>query len=118
MKRILYLLVLLQFCSCRQRTEVEQIDFSSKVWLKGDILKRGQMVDSLIKRKILIDKTKTEVVEILGKPTHSEQEIPFIYQVDFNKKVGPIGIGGRWLFEIRVDFDSTTNKVISVICID
>ena len=42
--------------------------FDSKVWLSGGSSVRGSMVQDIIDRDLLKDKTKAEVERLLGKP--------------------------------------------------
>jgi hypothetical protein len=106
----------LALSSCNSK-EVKQIPFNSIDWKIGDRLARGQMVDYLMDKELLIGKSKMEIINLLGEPD-SDTLSPINYVDDFNKKVGPFGLGGPWIFYLRIDFDTLTNKVKQVNCND
>ncbi|WP_053375147.1 hypothetical protein [Paenibacillus sp. FJAT-27812] len=67
MKRILLsLLVLLFLCSCQKQ-------FSAEVW-KDEPEQRNSMVDHLINRGELKDKTESEIISLLGEPEQKIEE--------------------------------------------
>ncbi len=94
------------------------LNFDKAKWLNGDRRVRGEMVDKLIADSILIGKSKSDVLQMLGSPTASDTTSPLVYEVDLGKKNGPLGLGGTWLFFMTVHFDTTTNKVNEVWCRD
>lgn len=93
-------------------------NFDSSKWKNGDRKIRGEMVDKMISDSILIGKSKSDVLQLLGSPTASDLTSPFVYEVELGKKTGPLGLGGTWLFFMTVQFDTTTNKVNDVWCRD
>lgn len=56
--------------------------FDKEVW-KNNPLSRYQMVDDLIESQLLIEKTKEEVIELLGSPTAriSQGKDAFVYKL-------------------------------------
>jgi len=94
------------------------INFDKAKWSSGDRRIRGEMVDKMISDSILIGKSKSEVLQLLGSPTASDTTSPLVYEVDLGLKNGPLGLGGTWLFFMSVQFDTTTNKVNDVWCRD
>lgn len=102
----------------RKSFKGEVINFDKAKWLSGDRKIRGAMVDKMISDSILIGKSKSDVLQLLGSPTASDTTSPLVYEVDLGLKVGPLGLGGTWLFFMTVQFDTTTNKVNDVWCRD
>jgi hypothetical protein len=94
------------------------INFDKAKWLSGDRRMRGEMVDKMISDSILIGKSKSDVLKLLGSPTASDTTSSLVYEVDLGLKTGPSGLGGTWLFFLTVQFDTTTNKVNDVWCRD
>jgi hypothetical protein len=93
-------------------------NFNQANWLNGDRRIRGEMVDKMISDSILIGKSKSDVLQLLGDPTASDTTSPLVYEIDFGAKTGPLGLGGTWLFYMTVQFDSISNKVNDVWCRD
>lgn len=56
--------------------------FDKDDW-KNEPLSRYQMVDNLIESQLLIDKTKVEVLELLGRPSSSvsQEKDAFLYKI-------------------------------------
>jgi len=105
--------------SCR--TDFKKIKFNKELWEKGDWKIRGQMVDNIINDSILIGKDREQVINLLGyDDLKNDDSTPtyFSYIVDIEKNIGPLGFGGKWLFDLNIAFDSITNKVVYVNCRD
>jgi hypothetical protein len=112
-------IIFIVLSGCAGRNDgLEKLPFNKEEWLKGDRRVRGQMVDNLIADSLLIGKSKSDVVELLGDPTASDTTGPIVYIVDPGLKTGPRGVGGTWLFYLTVQFDSLTNRVFEVHCGD
>ena len=111
------ILIFLTFSCIR---EPQQIKFNKEIWKNGDWKKRGSMVDNIIHDSILIGKNRNQIADLLyEKDCLTDTTITmFYYRVDLGKAIGPLGLGGSWLFDLRVQFDSTTNKVVYVDCRD
>jgi hypothetical protein len=118
MKRNLTLILLLFFIviGCRQNKQTERLKFNRGEWLHGDIRTRGKMVDYIIEDSILIGKSKSEVLSLLG--DQGETNGNFSYPVDIGKTTGPFGWGGIWPFDLNIHFDTLSNKAIEVRCND
>lgn len=66
------------------------------------------MADNIVSDSILLKKTKTGVSELLGQPDDSTDTASrYYWTIDQALKVGPLGLGGPWLFQLIVGFDST-----------
>lgn len=73
------------------------------------------MVDDLEKRQLLIGATKQEVFAQLGAPDASDTlDFRFAYDVDLGLRTGPWGLGGTWLFNTTVRFDTLSGKACEV----
>lgn len=118
MKRNLIFILPLLFTAfgCGQQKGNEKVEFSQEEWLNGDRRTRGRMVDNIIEDSILIGKSKMEVLNLLG--DQGDTTGNFSYQVDIGLKTGPFGLGGVWLFDLNVHFDTLTNKAFEVRCND
>lgn len=115
LKTTLLLLFLFSALGCGTEPR-ERLAFDQQAWLAGDWTLRGRMVDDLIADSLLMGKTKSEVVALLG--DQGDTICNFSYPVDIGLKVGPFGIGGTWLFFLNVHFDTLTGKVNDVQCLD
>ena len=76
----------------------------------------GKMVGEIINDSLLIGKSKSEVITLLG--DQGDTSGNFSYTVDIGLKTGPFGLGGVWLFDLNIHFDTLTRKVIEVKCND
>ncbi|MBK8243616.1 MAG: hypothetical protein IPK88_09330 [Saprospiraceae bacterium] len=101
---------------CRQDKQTENLKFNREEWLQGDIRTRGKMVENIIDDNILINKSKSEVLSLLG--DQGDTTGNFSYQVDIGKTTGPFGWGGIWPFALNIHFDTLSSKVIEVRCND
>ncbi len=108
-------LILLGF-GCGPGPEKEKMKFDQEEWLHGDRRTRGKMVDNIIEDSILIGKSKIEILSLLG--GQGDTTGNFGYPVDIGLKTGPFGLGGVWLFDLNIHFDTLTNKVFEVRCND
>lgn len=52
--------------------------FHPKRWQSGSEISRGSMVKDLIERRILIGRTRTEVIELLGEPDYCLRNNKFL----------------------------------------
>lgn len=76
---------------------------------------RGSMSDDIVSDSILMRKTKTEVIELLGQPDSPTDSFnQYYWTIDRGLRVGPLGSGGPWLFQLIVNFDSIDSKVNDV----
>jgi hypothetical protein len=116
MKNYVIFMLCFTVWGCRQEKQPETIRFNRDQWLSGDIRTRGKMVDRLIKDSLLIGKSKKEIINLLGEQKDTTGS--FSYQVDIGLNSGPLGLGGKWLFDLNIHFDPSSNKVIAVQCND
>lgn len=73
------------------------------------------MVDDLEKRQLLIGATKQEVLAQLGAPDASDTlGFRLAYDVDLGLRTGPWGLGGTWLFNTTVRFDTLSGTACEV----
>ena len=108
--------ILLIFFGCGKEKQNEKIQFNQEEWAKGDWITRGRMVDNLIDDSLLIGKSKTEIVNLLG--DQGDTRGNFSYPVDLGLTIGPFGIGGTWLFYLNIHFDTIEHRVVNVRCSD
>jgi hypothetical protein len=89
--------------------------FDPVAWRNGDRRARGSMAADLEHGARLIGLTKGEVLELLGAPTASDTAgHALAYVVDLGLRTGPWGLGGPWLFQTTVLFDSLSGTVTEV----
>jgi len=105
MKQTLILLFIL-LLSCGNDNKTEK--FSKENWLNGTQIERGNMSTDLVESKILLGKTKSEIIETLGYPKDSTKT-NFHYLVDF---------GYMTPFHLDVNFDKNDLKVKEVTLTD
>jgi outer membrane protein assembly factor BamE (lipoprotein component of BamABCDE complex) len=101
MKRTLILLSIF-FLSCGNNNNAEK--FNAEKWINGTQIERGNMSSDLVDSKILIGKTKIEIIELLGSPKDSS-DVNFHYLVDFGFIVP---------FHLDINFSSVDNKAKEV----
>ena len=100
------------FFLCIQCNEIpSETKFNAEKWKAGDWVIKGKMVHNIIDDNLLIGKSRTEVVHMLG-GSEDDSVGNLSYPVDIGLKTGPLGIGGVWLFELTVQFDSTDQTVV------
>lgn len=96
-----------------KRDQVPDRPFDPVAWRQGDRRERGSMTADLERSARLIGRTKGEVLDILGAPTASDTSgLALSYTVDLGLRTGPWGLGGPWIFQTTVLFDSVS-KVVS-----
>ena len=117
-RKLLTFIALTVLSGCSMSNNNEKIEFNREEWLQGDRRTHGKMVHNIIEDSILYGKTKAEVLNLLGNPTASDTIGSFAYVVDIGLKIGPLGMGGTWLFFMTVQFDTINNKVQDVWCRD
>jgi len=64
-----------------------QCQFDSSAWQAGDVRVRGQMSESLRAQSLLRDKTRDEVLALLGKPDE-DHEGQLRYRLDVGRRIG------------------------------
>lgn len=101
-------LIFLLLLGCDQP---KHIPFDAAQWTTADLRTRGRMVNDLLRRELLIGKTRGEVVELLGNPDFdgSEELIYLSYQVD---------IGHAYIYDMMIVFDPATRKSKEVLLDD
>jgi len=102
---ILTLLFLFLY-SCWNTAKKEKFD--SQQWKSGNQIERGNMSTDLVESKILIGKTKVEILNILGQPEDSSKT-NFHYVVDF---------GYMTPFHLDIHFDQTNEKANKITLAD
>jgi len=105
MKQTLILLFIF-LLSCGNDNKAE--NFNKEKWLNGTQIERGNMSTDLVESKILIGKTKSEIIETLGNPKDSTKT-NLHYLVDF---------GYMTPFHLDVNFDKNDLKVKEVTLTD
>lgn len=66
--------------SCGNNSKTEKFD--KEKWKQGTQIEQGNMSTDLVESKILIGKTKSEIIEYLGSPKDSSKTV-YHYLVDF-----------------------------------
>ena len=77
-----------------------QFDFDRDRWL-ADEQKRFEMRDDIVESKILLGKTETELIELIGEPSHKDST------GIWNYNLGMSGAGFGWQFNhLEVTFEN------------
>lgn len=98
-----------------KRDRMEDRAFDPRAWQAGDRRVRGAMAAELERGGHLLGLTKGEVLAVLGQPTASDTSgLAVAYVVDVGLRVGPWGLGGPWLFQTTVLFDSLSSRAVAV----
>jgi hypothetical protein len=92
----------------------DDVQFDSGKWKEGDPRVRYQMKADLIKRNILIGRTRDEIVDVLGSGEF-EQEDYIQYEIDNGKLPAAITISPVYLTLI---FDNGSQQVREVTVVD
>lgn len=103
--RKLQIILILIFCciGCSREKQNNDLQFDSVIWKTADKKIRGRMAPDLEKSKLLIDKSRKEVIELLGQIDVKNEE-QWIYLID---------IGDIYDFYFKINFDEKTGKVRS-----
>jgi len=88
-------------------------EFRSEDWLIGGMRVRGQMVASLLDKKILSGKTQIEVAALLGVP-NSTFSNRIAYRVDIGQRFG----FDPWSYILTIEFNTTNGVVSNVVLSD
>ena len=105
------LLLALVILSCETKTQSykNDIPFNIEKWKAGNLRAKGKMTDNLLADSILIGKTKSEVLKMLGEPDQQTSSRIY-YTVDPGIKY----MNGAWTYWLSIDFDTITGKVKEV----
>ena len=87
---LLALIILISGCSRDDKT------FDSAKWKAGSIRTKGMMVDDLLKRGILLGKSRKDVETLLGKPDGAFDSSD-IYKVDIGEILTP-----DWWYVLKI----------------
>jgi hypothetical protein len=89
--------------------------FEPMAWQAGDRRVRGAMANDLEHSARLTGLRKAQVLELLGPPDASDTSGHALsYVVDLGLRTGPWGLGGPWLFQTTVLFDTLRGEVSGV----
>lgn len=83
-------------------TSCNSSEFNSQSWKLGNERERGKMSANLIDNKILENKTKEEVMKLLGNPDRQNENC-ISYQLDFFEIID-------WSYTLKICFNKTTRK--------
>ena len=99
------MLLLISFTNCKDYNPKK---FESVKWKNASPREKGLMASDLVESKILIGKSKTEILELIGKPKDSSN-INFHYLIEF---------GYMAPFHLDITFDKENNRAINAILLD
>lgn len=105
--KLLLIVVVLVFLSliiisC-DNNEFTPVSFEHHAWKSGDHELRGKMAHDLLEKKILIGKTREEVIDMLGSP--DEETSHFVaYFMNFGDYFGPPHL-------VHIEFDNRSKLV-------
>lgn len=80
-KLTLILTLIMLSCGTNNQSGKNDLEFNSETWKSGDMRTKGKMTDNILNDSLLIGKTKTEVIKILGEPDQ-QTESRLHYTVD------------------------------------
>lgn len=101
---ISFSLILLMSC----QNSSSHIPFEKEKWERADLRTRGKMVDDLLRKNLLVGKTKREVGNLLGEPDY-EENLYLSYKVD---------LGKMYVYDLIIKFDSTSGKAAEILLDD
>ena len=101
MIRILLIPILLALFLCSCRKTIQQEEFHSIEWKRGSFKDRGKMINALVDSLKNQSFSQQETITLLGNPDDS---IPhrYYYTIDLNH---------MFIYDLKIFFDSTTNKM-------
>lgn len=103
MKRIAFILILF-LANCSMDSQKDGLPFNSEIWKGADKRVRGRMALDLQNSRLLINKSKPEVEEMLGKPNDDQVSL-WLYDVDMG------GLSKIQFDQLNVFFDKESDKV-------
>lgn len=75
--------------------------FEPQAWQRGSQVERGRMHEDLLSSRRLIGKSRVEVIELLGPPSHvGENDVS--YAIDIGLRFG----SDPWLYLLHIEFDN------------
>ena len=89
-----------------------QRQFDSSGWKQGNLRVRGEMVESLRAQSLLHDKTRDEVLDLLGKP-----DVDHVGQLRYRVDVGRRIAWSMFPVSLIVNFDDK-GRVYQVVTVD
>ncbi len=87
--------------------------FDAEAWRAADERSRGSMVRDLIKRGLLIGRSRQDAVALLGPPDH-ERERKLLYTVDIGQRFAST----PWPYMLHVNIDAETGLVTQAFYVD
>ncbi len=98
--------------ACKADSQPKHLKFDSTNWKSGNSRARGNMAHDLQRSPILADKTKVEVVELLGEPDNQKDSKTWLYKVNLGDTLtSPISSQ----INLNVFFDDQTDRVTGTI---
>jgi len=94
------------------RSDFKEKPFEPKAWKEGGHRLRGEMAADLERSKLLLGKTKAEVLDLLGKSPGTNEAV-WGYPLDSGHSFGL-----RWQYQIYIYFDTNNNVVTNVMNMD
>jgi hypothetical protein len=111
-KIAVFLIICTLFISCKD-IQSNDLEFNPAEWKKADFRVRGRMYDSLLEQRLLLGRTRNEVIELLGKPDEEKNDL-VKYAVD----LGSIFESWAQRYFILITFDEKTQIVNDISLID
>jgi hypothetical protein len=105
-RNFVFIALFLLFSSCTHSPTI----FESKTWRAGSKSTRGRMALDLQKRNILGNKTKGEIVELLGPPDEGSDNW-------YGYEVVTLSRCYFWTCRMEIEFDLATQKSVGKISI-
>lgn len=109
------IILLINGCFDKANDENQQLKkttFNSVDWINGDFTIKGQMINDLVQSELLTNKSRSEVIEILGEPENYNQNDKFIY---YNLDTGIKYNSDSWFEILRIEFNKDIVKNVDVI---
>ncbi len=91
--------------------QISAHNFDSEIWQRGSVAERGEMVWTLVESHLLLDKTRSEVLNMLGEPDLGDStDSPLRYDID----IGSGKVRLSWAYLLAVSFDTSSGIVTEV----
>lgn len=109
---IIFIFACVLITACKADSQLNNLKFDSTNWKSGNSRARGNMAHDLQRSSILANKTKVEVVELLGEPDNQKDSKIWLYKVNFGDTF-TLPLSSQ--INLNVFFDDQTDQVTGTI---
>ena len=91
--------------------QISAHNFDPETWQQGSVAERGEMVWTLVESHLLLDKTHSEVLDMLGEPDLGDTTGSSLnYDIDISS--GKVRLS--WTYLLTVSYDNNSGVVTEV----